>query len=218
MRVIGGQFRGHTLRAPAGLRVRPTSDALRETLFNVLGPRLRDAWIVDACAGTGAVGIEALSRGAAGVLFIEQAAGALKALRENLSHLHIDFEERSGRSARRCAQAPATNNADATAAWLLDGEVTAMLPRASELLTGTRGQPFCDILFLDPPYSSTLVYENVLGKLGELPPLIGHQTWVIAEHGRRDQTRNAYGALGRFRRLEQGDSALSFYSSTQQRS
>lgn len=87
MRVIAGQFRGRTLVAPPGLRLRPTSDALRETLFNILAAKVPGAVFVDACAGTGAVGIEALSRGAAEAVFIEPSRPALDALRANLSRL-----------------------------------------------------------------------------------------------------------------------------------
>lgn len=89
MRIIAGQFRGRTLSAPAGLRLRPTSDALRETLFNILGPAVAGSVFVDACAGTGAVGIEALSRGAAEVVFVEAAGTALAALRGNLRRLGL---------------------------------------------------------------------------------------------------------------------------------
>ncbi len=87
MRVIAGQFRGRTLLAPPGLRLRPTSDALRETLFNILGAKVPGAVFVDACAGTGAVGIEALSRGAAEAVFVEPSRPAVAALRANLARL-----------------------------------------------------------------------------------------------------------------------------------
>jgi len=77
MRVIAGTYRRRTLVAPAGHETRPTSDRLRETLFNVLAPQIEGARFADLYAGTGAVGIEALSRGAAHVTFVESAAAAL---------------------------------------------------------------------------------------------------------------------------------------------
>ena len=77
MRVIAGTLRSRTLQAPAGLATRPTSDRLRETLFNVLAPRIEGARFLDLFAGSGAVGIEALSRGAAEVVFVEKAPMAL---------------------------------------------------------------------------------------------------------------------------------------------
>ena len=79
--------------APPGLNTRPTSDRLRETLFNVLAPRIRDVAFLDLYAGSGAVGIEALSRGAAFVAFVERAPAALKVLRGNLEQLGIGYED-----------------------------------------------------------------------------------------------------------------------------
>src|SRR5579862_9871853 len=89
MRVIAGTFRSRILQAPEGLATRPTSDRLRETLFNVLAPRIEGATFLDLYAGSGAVGIEALSRGAREAIFVEQAAAAMKAIRANLASLGI---------------------------------------------------------------------------------------------------------------------------------
>jgi 16S rRNA (guanine(966)-N(2))-methyltransferase RsmD len=89
MRIIAGSLRSRTLQAPPGLATRPTSDRLRETLFNVLSPRIERAELLDLYAGSGAVGIEAISRGAARVVFVERAASALKVLRANLARLEI---------------------------------------------------------------------------------------------------------------------------------
>jgi 16S rRNA (guanine966-N2)-methyltransferase len=90
MRVIGGSYRSRRLVAPGGMKTRPTSDRLRETLFNVLATRIEGAVFADLYAGSGAVGIEALSRGAAQVYFVEQAAPAVAVIRENLSALKIN--------------------------------------------------------------------------------------------------------------------------------
>src|SRR5258708_11262532 len=89
MRIIAGSLRSRTLQAPPGVATRPTSDRLRETLFNVLAPRIEGAAFLDLYAGSGAVGIEALSRGAERVVFVERAAPALRVLRENLARLEI---------------------------------------------------------------------------------------------------------------------------------
>ncbi len=89
MRVIAGSLRSRILEAPPGLATRPTSDRLRETLFNVLAPRISGANFLDLYAGSGAVGIEALSRGAASVTFVERAPAALNVLRSNLTKLGI---------------------------------------------------------------------------------------------------------------------------------
>lgn len=87
MRVIGGEFRSRVLKSMPGMDVRPTPDRLRETLFNILAPRIADAFFVDAYAGTGAVGIEALSRGARRVVFVERSRPAAMLIRENLRSL-----------------------------------------------------------------------------------------------------------------------------------
>lgn len=84
MRVIGGRFKGRRLKAPTWEGLRPTSDKLRETLFNILAPRIEGARFLDGYAGTGAVGIEALSRGAAQVTFVEQDRRATALIAENV--------------------------------------------------------------------------------------------------------------------------------------
>jgi 16S rRNA (guanine(966)-N(2))-methyltransferase RsmD len=89
MRIIAGSLRSRSLVAPPGLATRPTSDRLRETLFNVLTPRIEGAAFLDLYAGSGAVGMEALSRGAASVDFVEKAPAALKVLRGNLERLGL---------------------------------------------------------------------------------------------------------------------------------
>ena len=85
MRIIAGTLRGRRLDAPDWPGLRPTSDRLRETLFNILAPRMPDATVLDACAGTGAVGIEALSRGAAHVTFVDQDRRATALIATNLA-------------------------------------------------------------------------------------------------------------------------------------
>src|SRR5271167_3850731 len=90
MRVIGGEFRSRVLKSLPGLDVRPTPDRLRETLFSILAPRLPGLVFADAYAGTGAVGIEALSRGATRAIFIEQNRAAVNVIRENLRSLGLE--------------------------------------------------------------------------------------------------------------------------------
>src|SRR5215475_4086647 len=109
MRVIAGKFRSSVLTAPRGLDTRPTSDRLRETLFNVLAPRIEGAAFLDLYAGSGANGIEALSRGAERVVFVEKAAPAIAAIRANLGALGIrdgwELETRSAAaSVKRLAE------------------------------------------------------------------------------------------------------------------
>ena len=185
MRIIAGKFRRRTLRAPQGLDVRPTSDRLRETLFNVLTAGNPDAlqqtvWL-DLFAGTGAVGIEAISRGARSVHFVESSSAAAEAIRDNLRALQIeDGFEVSERSVE-------------TALPLLD---TAAVE--------------CDFCFLDPPYDDADAYEATLGFLAQ-SRLLKPASTVIAEHDRHFDPDAPFGALQRFRKLEQGDGVLSFY-------
>src|SRR6185436_4351978 len=93
MRIIAGKYRGRRLKSPPDSRTRPTSDRLRETLFNVLASRIQGARFLDLCAGTGAVGIEALSRGAEHVTFVDQSRKMCGLIEANLNALKIDDDE-----------------------------------------------------------------------------------------------------------------------------
>jgi len=183
MRVIAGQYRSRVLVAPKGRDTRPTSDRLRETLFNVLAPRLEGAVFMDLYAGSGAVGIEALSRGARETIFVEQAEAALKAIRANLASLGT----RGG--------------------YALEARgVAGALRRLAESGRVT------DIIFLDPPYERADEYELTLGLLGgECSGLLAPGAIVVAEHTKKGDLAEGYGGLERYRVLKQGDAALSFY-------
>src|SRR5438128_11113279 len=93
MRIIAGKYRGRKLKSPPSLQTRPTSDRLRETLFNILAPRIKGARFLDLCAGTGAVGIEALSRGASHVTFVDQSRKMCALIEANLETLRVDEDE-----------------------------------------------------------------------------------------------------------------------------
>ena len=184
MRVIAGQYGRRKLQAPPE-QVRPTSDMLRETLFNVLTAGNSEAlagtvWL-DVFAGSGAVGIEALSRGAARVYFVESARDAAVVIRQNLKSLGI-------------AEGFEIHERDA--------------PVALERLAGTGVQ--CDVCFLDPPYAEHQAYEQALSRVAERG-LLRPAGIVIAEHSKRWDPGDAFGRLRRYRRLDQGDAALSFY-------
>ncbi|MGP8251067.1 MAG: 16S rRNA (guanine(966)-N(2))-methyltransferase RsmD [Terracidiphilus sp.] len=207
MRIIAGQYRSRALAAPAGMATRPTSDRLRETLFNVLAPTIAGARFLDLYAGSGAVGIEALSRGAAHVVFVERAPAAVKILRQNLERLGITagFE-------------------------IYAGSVAGYLRSASSASPRSEKN---ELVFMDPPYEAVEEYEATLGLLGEgkWPPrspnasdpghppagLLAAGAVVIAEHRRKQRLEDRYGALGRTRLLEQGDAALSFFAKSEQR-
>jgi 16S rRNA (guanine966-N2)-methyltransferase len=188
MRVIAGTYRSRVLKSLKGLALRPTSDRLRETLFNVLGPAVVGSRFVDVFAGTGAVGIEALSRGAAEVVFIENHPPAVALIRKNLESLGV----RSG---------AAVFGADAL--------------RGLEMLAAKRkgeGAAF-DFVFLDPPYAAAEEYARVLRVLGSAS-FLAPGSVVIAEHHKKFDLPVHAGSLTRFRVLKQGDAALSFYRFT----
>lgn len=185
MRIIAGIYRSRPLAAPHGMATRPTSDRLRETLFNVLAPRIEGAAFLDLYAGSGAVGLEAVSRGALRVTCVERAPAALKALRANLAALGI------GSGFRVHA-----------------GSVASFLSRC-----GRDSRDTFDIVFLDPPYDAADEYEAALALLGGAATgLLGAGAVVVAEHRRKDRLEDVYGKLARTRVLEQGDAALSFYA------
>jgi 16S rRNA (guanine966-N2)-methyltransferase len=185
MRIIAGEFRSRTLQAPPGFATRPTSDRLRETLFNVLAPRIEDASFLDLYAGSGAVGIEALSRGAASVVFVEQAPPALAALRANLARLGIRDRFR-----------------------ITAGGVSAFLRRVRPAAS-----PVFDLVFLDPPWDESEEYAATLSLLGGASAvLLAPGSLVVAEHRRKQPLEDRCGTLHRTRLLEQGDAALSFYA------
>jgi 16S rRNA (guanine966-N2)-methyltransferase len=188
MRVIAGTYRSRQLAAPRGLETRPTSDRLRETLFNILSSRLDGCRFVDLYAGTGAVGIEALSRGASYVWFAENADPALASLRANLAALKI------------------------SSSFTVEPRgVGAMLQRLGKL-----GQRI-DIVYLDPPYEAEAEYVGTLNFLGSARgrEVLAEDALVIAEHSSKAKLAMRYGALEHTRLLKQGDAALSFFAFAQ---
>src|SRR5918992_5624171 len=94
MRIIAGAYKGRNLKSPPSLDVRPTSDRLRETLFNVIAGRVPDSRFLDLCAGSGAVGIEALSRGAAHATFVDRSRRSCQLIESNLGLCRVPEEQR----------------------------------------------------------------------------------------------------------------------------
>jgi len=138
MRVIAGSLKGRRLKAPTWEGLRPTSDKLRETLFNILAPRIRGARVLDGYAGTGAIGIEAISRGAAMVTFVERDRRAQALIAENLAHCGVE----SGYAIIRETVARAIDDCGVTKAFEIvlldppyDQQPDAVIAAAGELLT-----------------------------------------------------------------------------------
>jgi 16S rRNA (guanine(966)-N(2))-methyltransferase RsmD len=189
MRVIAGTYRSRLLVAPKGLGTRPTSDRFRETLFNILGARVEGCRFADLYAGTGAVGIEAISRGAAQVWFAEKAEAALAATRANLKTLKI-------------AQGFAVEERGT-------GALLERLAKAAEK-TGA----VLDVVYLDPPWEAEAEYEKTLHLLGSARgrSMLAEGALVIAEHSSKTPLAERYGELVQTRTRKQGDAALSFYA------
>ena len=181
MRVIAGKYRSRTLRSLKGQALRPTSDRLRETLFNILGSTVEESIFLDLYAGTGAVGIEALSRGARGAIFSEQHEPATALIRRNLESLGISDSSE-----------------------ILAVEVLRGLERLE-----TRHM-HAQFVFLDPPYASTEEYQRTLEFLGD-SLIVAPGGRVIVEHLRKRALPERFGELELTRVVEQGDAALSFY-------
>src|ERR1700687_586652 len=185
MRVIAGTYKSRILKSLKGLALRPTSDRLRETLFNVLAPNIAGSRFVDLFAGTGAIGIEALSRAAAEVVFMENHPPAATLIRRNLESLGIN-----------------------TGATVL--AVDALRGLAMLATRKMEAAPGFDYVFLDPPYAAAEEYSRVLEFLGSAT-LLAPGAVVVAEHRRNFDLRAEAGALRRFRVLRQGDAALIFH-------
>ena len=185
MRVIAGKLRSRRLRSLRGGDIRPTSDRLRETLFNVLTGGNPDAlngsvWL-DLYAGTGAVGIEALSRGAGMVFFVESSLAAAGLIAQNLRSVGLE-----------------------TGFRILRQKVTRALRNLeAENITAY-------FIFIDPPYRLENAYRETLSLLSE-SKLLGADAVIVAEHQKKFNLENDLFSLHRYRKLEQGDSVLSFY-------
>ena len=185
-RIIGGEGKGRRLKAPKGLATRPTGARVRQTLFDILAPWLPGCRFLDAFAGAGAVGLEALSRGAAVVVLVDVAADAVAAIRANAATL-----ARAGGDVRIVRQ-------DAR---------TAMGAFAD-------AQERFDVVYLDPPYDSDL-YEAALERAGRTG-LLAEEGVVVAEHFHKRALPERIGGLTRSREVRVGDHRLSFYRRQQE--
>jgi 16S rRNA (guanine(966)-N(2))-methyltransferase RsmD len=181
MRIIAGQFRSRHLKATPPAGTRPTSDKLRETLFNILGVSVRGCTFLDGCAGVGVIGIEAISRGAETTVFIDQSKKAARMIRENLDSLDI----RAGFK-------------------ILELDLIKGLDLC------LRDNIVFDIAFVDPPYEREQTYKEALARFSTAG-LLSLDGVLIFEHSKRKDMPEGAGNLKRVRTLIQGDSVLSFY-------
>jgi len=196
MRIISGKFGSRRISSSHGLALRPTSDRLRETLFDILQSRIENCFFIDAYAGTGAVGIEALSRGAARVVFLEKHRPTVALIQKNLESVGI-IAVGSTRHPSLVTHHPQ--------AEVIPGDVHRSLARLAE-----RASP-ADILFFDPPYEEKTEYTRVLELLSN-SPLVAPHTQLIFERTRKLSLPSEYGRLARVRTVVQGDAALDFFA------
>ena len=181
VRIVGGSLSGRVLRAPAGAATRPTSEKVREAIFNILGNILGSIegdHVLDLFAGSGALGIEALSRGAAHATFIDAAKPAIAAIRGNLRELG------------------------------LEGRATVVPSDA--VASAARHQPNAPwrLVFVDPPYRSDLATRAVLALPGEA---LAPGAVVVIEHDRHNAPPDALGSLVRTDQRRYGDTLISFF-------
>jgi 16S rRNA (guanine(966)-N(2))-methyltransferase RsmD len=181
MRVIAGLYRSRQLKGKPPAGIRPTSDKLRETLFNVLGPRVEGTSFLDGFAGMGGVGIEAISRGARMVWFVDQSHKAATIIRENLASLEV-----------------------------MEGFRIIEADLVKTLDVFERERTTFDNVFMDPPYERETLYSECLSAFGERS-LLNEGSVLVMEHSKRVELPDAEGRLLRYRVLIQGDSTLSFY-------
>jgi 16S rRNA (guanine(966)-N(2))-methyltransferase RsmD len=183
MRIIAGKYRGRKLKSPPSLKTRPTSDRLRETLFNILAPRIEGARFLDLCAGSGAVGIEGLSRGAAHVTFVDRSRKMYALIETNLDLLNVS-----------------------------DGETEVVSREALDFLSRNVKQEaeLFDLIFFDPPYA--MDYEEVLDYIGEnAAGLLAQDGVIVVEHHKKKDLPKGFNEWQRYRVVRQGDSCLSLY-------
>ncbi len=133
LKILGGEFGGRLLKAPKGSQTRPTTSMLRKAVFDILQPQIQGAVFLDLFAGSGAMGIEALSRGASRAIFIDSHREAIRALKENLSLLKIESK-----------------------AHVIQNDVFKALTKLQEM------NILCDIVYADPPYDRTKIYTELL--------------------------------------------------------
>ncbi len=184
MRVIAGSSKGTTLKSAPHGRIRPTSDRIRTVLFDMLGNFIVGAHFLDLCAGTGAVGIEGLSRGAARAVFVELDGRCVETIKANLLTTKL-FDR----------------------ARIVRGDARRKLP---QLLKD--GERF-DLIFLDPPYSSGLTWQ-LLTWLGDHLALLKGPQLVIAQQLAKETLPERFGSLFAVEHRSVGEHVLRFYSPT----
>ena len=189
MRVIGGTAKSTPLVSLKGAKVRPTLDRVRESLFNQIAGEIADSRFLDLFAGSGAIGIEALSRGAAEVVFVELNSKSQAIIYQNLV---------------KCRYLDPENEEKKSKEWIL---LKSNALHALKVLAERRHQ--FDLVYVDPPYADDL-YEETLTALAQ-SHLLAKSAQVIAEHHHKTELRENYDKLNLIKKRQMGDTCLSFY-------
>ena len=181
MRIVAGQFKGRKLHTPRGSQTRPTSDRVKEALFNILGPPACDTLVLDLFAGSGNLGLEALSRGARHAVFVDNHRAARAATARNIGDLGLE---------------------DRCQLWL--GDVLKLVPKLD-----AKPEPGFGWIFLDPPYATDLA-EQTLALLAK-GVRVTERTCIAVEHDRRLTLPLDLTNLTRTDQRSWGDTSISMY-------
>lgn len=142
LKILGGEFGGRILKAPKGVQTRPTTSMLRKAVFDILQPKIQDAIFLDLFAGSGAMGIEALSRGAQQAIFVDSHRDAIRCLKENLALLNIESKTH-----------------------IIQNDVFRALTKLYEM------KLMCDVIYADPPYDKPKLYQELMTYFDKTPLL-----------------------------------------------
>jgi len=183
MRIIGGKFKGRRIEMPVGADVRPTPDRVREAIFNIIKTRLENESVLDLFAGSGALGIEALSRGASYAMFVDIQKRCIEAIKKNIERLPL-------------------GPAGKIKIYQSDSLKAIKKLSDSKIRFG--------LVFLDPPYYSDWVKKCLLYL--HIYDILKHSSLIICEHFKKDTVPEKTGSLVIIRRVAYGDTALSFYT------
>jgi len=181
LRVIAGYARGKRLKAPSGLHTRPITDMIKEALFNVWGPDIFEAKILDLFAGSGSVGIEALSRGAAQAVFVDNDKNAIITIGENLKN--CGFED---------------------GYELYHNDVF----RALDILS--RNHRCFDYIYVDPPFTNDRIFDKVMIIIGKAE-LLDHEGVLVIRTRRQRELAATFEKLIKYREKNYGESTLHYY-------
>jgi len=187
MRVIAGKYRSRIIKMPKGVNVRPTKDRIREALFGIIGEFVCGATVLDAFAGSGAFGIEALSRGAKRVVFLDKDKRCIETIKENLKNLDIKTEAVS---------------------------IIRMDVFKAFYVLEQKKEKF-DIVLFDPPYHKEMAKKSLI-KL-ECHDIVSNYCIIIIEHHKNDALPKELNTITSYRTVRYGDICLTFYKVVQQR-